>query len=218
MDLKPTVDKSVMEFVLGLLKKYKEMEDDSKSKYIYCCHNEFDAGSGTDFEHLSNNRCIVVKTKLNPVHMVSIMGIFQSVYDINYWRYEDLEHNECYNCDIMLNKLYEDYPCFEEMDEEIDETSIPLKYSVLRRKLIDGDVGEWFKLYTAIDSKTNTLKLSVWSDGIRRLSVDEEIIYFNLPKKDEECEKAQKVYTLSDIIKMLEDDMKSGNHYNLRIE
>ncbi len=206
-------DKSVMMFVLGLLKKYKNMEDDSKLNYIYCCHNEFDCNNVTGFEGLSNNKCIVVKTKLNPIHMVSIMSIFQSIYDVNYWQYEDLEINECYNCDIMLNRLYEDYP----HSEDVNENNIPSKYSGLRQKLVEGDVDEWFKIYTSIAMKENVLKSSVWSDGIRRISVDEEIIYFNKPNKKDETEQKQKVYMLTDIMKMLEDDIKCVNSTGSRI-
>lgn len=197
-----STDKSVMKFVYDLLAKYKELETKSKSNYIYGCHNEFDAYNATEFEELSNNMCIVVKTKLNPIHMVSIMRMFQSIYDDNYWPYEDLEYGDCFNCDIMLNKLYDDYPY-----DETEEFIVPDEYAELRQKLVDGDVDEWFKLYTSIAKKNYVLRSSVWSNGVRYFSVESEIIFFSQPKNKNKYNGKQIVYTLDDIMEMVVNKM-----------
>jgi hypothetical protein len=218
-DYHSKTDKKIMKFVYDLMSKYKQMESESTNEYIYSCHNEFDSNV-SEFEGLSNGNYIVVKTKLNPIHMPIIMRMFQSIYDDSYWPYEDLE-NECYSCDGYLSDLYEDYP-----DDEFEVDDIPEKYRELRQKLLNYDVDEWFKLLTSYSEKNHKLEHNK-SEDIDY--VDEEWIFHEPPKKsyydedqyedededDEEDENetnklyTQKFYTLDNIMEMLENDMKT---------
>ncbi len=225
-------DPKLIKFVYDLMSKYKQLESESTSKIIYSCHNEFDSNNVTEFEGLSNGNYIVVKTKLNPVHMPTIMRMFQSIYDDNYWPYEDLE-NECYSCDYFLSKVYEDYPDYR---YEFNDDDVPEKYRELRQKLLNYDVEEWFKLLTSHSEKNYKLGFNTRHKDHH---VEEEWIFYEPPPKnyyeedqyeeeedneddeeeedddeeeeDDEKKKlyTQKFYTLNDILAMLENDMKT---------
>ncbi len=201
-------DKHILQFVYDLMSKYKELETESTSNIIYSCHNEFDSNNVCEFEGLSNGNYIVVKTKLNPIHMPEIMRMFQSIYEDNYWSYEELNH-ECYSCDMFLMEMY---------NEEEEKTR------EIRDKLLKYDVDEWFKLLVSHSEKHNKLE---FNEKEEIYYVDEEKIFYEPPRKeyyeediyeetdeetDENDEKnyyTQKFYTLDDILEMLENDMKT---------
>jgi hypothetical protein len=208
VDFHSKTEKKVLKFVYDLMSKYKQVESESTSDYIYICHNEFDGNNVSEFEGLSNGNYIVVKTKLNLVYMPTIMRMFQSIYDDNYWPYEDLE-NECYSCDMYLSEVY---------DYDIDG-EIPEEHREIREKLLNYDVDEWFKLLTSYAEKKYKLKHNKDEDSHY---VEEERIFYEPPKKNYyeedkyEVEKdnesnlyTQKFYTLDNILEMLENDMKS---------
>src|SRR5258708_28142706 len=95
--------KSLVRNILKRLEEYEGKHDPKVNKYRYICHNEFDSNT-SDFENLSNNRLLVVKTRLTGNILILLMDIFHAIYDDNYWRFES---DEVFD-DLQFPFKYED--------------------------------------------------------------------------------------------------------------
>jgi hypothetical protein len=76
------------EYLSTILEKYIEMEEKSELPTKYYVHNEFDANNVTDFEGFSNDFLIVLKSKLPPKQITTVMYFFQNIYDCNNYAFE----------------------------------------------------------------------------------------------------------------------------------
>lgn len=173
------------ELAKKILQEYSKLEEtrdtlDTYYSYLYYCHTEFDSNV-TEFEGLSNSNKIVVKSKLNSKYMPIVMQIFQNIYDNNYWRLSKSD------TDGFISFAIE-YDYFKLTKKELN-------------RLNNYDFNEWMNF---LEKYSNQYKIR-YNEGIK--SVDEERIYDEIPTIDTQyypgSKKQQKVYTLTDIIKLI---------------
>ena len=111
-------------FIKRLLSFYQEKEDDTDYRHEkYYTHSSFD-DILTNFETLSNNNVIGIKTRLNHLDATIILFLFEKLYDNNY-SYDDLEdlidENNIYE---TINNLEEHFIVLFDEDTESSNLSI----------------------------------------------------------------------------------------------
>jgi hypothetical protein len=189
----PSVDtqNKIINLAKNILTHYENLENllefttrsqNQINNYIYYCHSEFDSNT-TEFESLSNANKIVLKTKLNKKYVPGIMRLFQCIYDNNYWIFED---------NSWFGATY-------------DDSEINLDQNTVQSLLTYENVNEWIQVF----DKFNEL------EGDESEQCDEnnnfignERIYEEIPNVDNSytnIRKRQKIYTLSDIKRLLEE-------------
>lgn len=110
-DIKKLIDK--------ILNHFHEKEQIITDKQIrYYCNNEFDSNQ-TEFEKLSNQRALVLKSKLHKNEVSVIMSIFNALYSKNFWIFED---NEYQNIDEWIEFLLDNFDGtdMKVFDQEVD--------------------------------------------------------------------------------------------------
>jgi hypothetical protein len=70
-------------YLKQILQKFIDLENTSSLPYKYYVHHEYDDNNATEFEDLSNQFLIILKSKLNPKLIPIIMFFFQCIYDEN---------------------------------------------------------------------------------------------------------------------------------------
>ncbi len=163
----------MLEMMKSLLNKYIEKESTLDSEYKYYCHNC--GNPETEFQHLSNCNKIVLKTRLEPIYISTIMLLFESIYSNNYCDFED----ESILYDWIQDKNLE------------NEISI--------EKIQNYDVDEWWK-YSQLVALTNIDKVE--RDYIYNELIYNQIPQVN-KDYDNRTKKKQKIYELKDILKLI---------------
>lgn len=162
----------------NVLQEYVKIENNITNNYQYYCHTEFD-GSVTEFEGLSNSNKIVLKSRLNIKYIPIIMSIFQNIYDKNYWH-------------LSENGFLDD--SFTGYDLVNDE-----RFEILSSSTIN--LEEWLKF---LDELSSNYKVST---SKRNSEIEDERIYETIPDVEAsyfpQSKKSQKVYTLQDIIDLI---------------
>lgn len=77
----------MLTMIKSLLDKYIDEENNLTNEYKYYCHTSKDPES--EFDHLSNCNKLVVKTRLDPIHIPTIMLFFECIYKDEYSILED---------------------------------------------------------------------------------------------------------------------------------
>lgn len=136
------------EFAKKILQEYAKIEESLDNSYTYYCHTEYDSNV-TEFEGLSNSNKIVLKSKINSKYIPIIIGLFQDIYDNNYWRLSKS------NADGYIYFAIDDD--FQLTDEEIE-------------KLNNYDLQEWMTFLDKYSNKYIDHKYSIDSNK-------EQIVY-----------------------------------------
>lgn len=167
------------EFSKKILQEYVKIEESLDNSYNYYCHTEYDSNV-TEFEGLSNSNKIVLKSKINSKYIPIIIGLFQDIYDNNYWR---------------LSKSYIDGYIYFAIDDDFQLTDEEIE------KLNNYDLQEWM---TFLDKYSNKY---IVKKNKSEYFVEEIRIYKQLPNIDHkysiDSNKEQIVYTLADIVNLI---------------
>ena len=84
-------NKKIKNLVKNILQFYIEKEKNNNNKIHFYAHDEWDSNQ-TDFEALSNERRIILKTQLTDNKDISIIfNLFQGIYDNNLWIFDEEE-------------------------------------------------------------------------------------------------------------------------------
>jgi hypothetical protein len=84
--IKKSSNQKIIKLVNDLLVYLISLDSGSNPKYY--CHSEYDSGL-TNFERLSNDNAIILKTSLNYKYIPTVMTLFQCIYDKNYYIFEN---------------------------------------------------------------------------------------------------------------------------------
>jgi hypothetical protein len=153
----------------------------------YFVHQEFDSNV-TDFEGLSNDNKIVLKSSLAYLDIFIIMKFFQMIYDDNYYLFEDADD---FNAFLGDDELI----CDEDSDVlfKYEDHNIWLKYLTKYYEDFVGDDIENF----AGDETENNLGVEIF-DLLVFFNKPNPLCYFSKMKNTE-----QKVYCIDDIIELI---------------
>lgn len=173
----------IINLIKEILTHYEELDSQSSNEIKYFCHNEYDSNV-TEFEGLSNSNKIVLKTKINLIHIPAIMKIFQGIYDNNYYMFETSEFAEMIydNCDreFTQNELNE-LMSYENIDSWLEV------FDIYNHDSVDTD---------------NDL-----DDGQNDSYIGNERIYDSVPvpNNNYRSNKRQKIYTIGSIKQILDE-------------
>jgi len=168
------------EYFKKILQEFAKIEEKNDIPYTYYCHTEHHSNVNK-FEALSNSNKIVVKSKLNAKYMPIIIGIFNNIYENNYWRLSRNNEN---------GTLYYTIDDFRLSIDELTKTFS----NDLHDEMASLDI--YTNQYT-IKTNTNNNQKVVYCERIfdEVPIIDDEYLY------DSNIE--QKVYTLTDIINLI---------------
>lgn len=180
--------KNILEFLKSILEFLIIKETESKNTFKYYTHLEFDSNT-TKFESLSNSNKIVLNSNLDDIGIYLVMILFQSIYDENYYKFEDLTEDSIFQIDEML------FPFTRQNLTELEILKNPIQYIVM------------FYYYNRnIKSEKIVKRKSEYGEiGY----IEENYIYLEIPKILEkyDCKQnkdiTQKIYTIKDILDLL---------------
>lgn len=178
------IQNSIIHLIKEILTHYEELDSQSSNETKYYCHTEFDSNV-TEFEGLSNCNKIMLKTKLNTIHIPGLMRIFQAIYDNNYNMFETKDFAENIYCDC---------------DRNIDNNDLTELMSY-------NNVDTWLELLDLY----NNLKTDLEKDSDEDLNnnyVGNERFFDIVPTSNNsynQCQKRQKIYTIGNIKQLLDE-------------
>jgi hypothetical protein len=181
------------ELVKGVLQYYKEKDDKSERslKYYHLFEEE---PLESEFELYSNNRLLLVKSKLDKMDMSVILSIFNNIYDGNYYIFEDFDYlRECFN---DLNKENEDDS--EEESDDDDDSEDDLEEIETDDEDIQTQMNEDFELMKTYDLKY----VELWVQYLNLIEIYDLKSYKKVPKPLLK-NKQQKIYEIEDLINMV---------------
>lgn len=164
----------IINLIKEILSHYEELDNHSSNQIKYYCHTEFDSNV-TEFEGLSNCNKIVLKSKLNTIHIPGIMKIFQAIYDNNYYMFEDRDFAlEIYdNNDLVFN------------DQHMNDL---MSYE---------NVDMWLELFDMFNNDCETS-----DDFIHNEKIYDDV---PMPSNNYRIQKRQKIYTIASIKQLLDE-------------
>jgi hypothetical protein len=192
---------NIMFLIKQILTHYIELEKSCESNpTLYYTHTEWDSHL-TEFEGLSNSNKIVFESKLDKKFIPGIMGIFQSIYDNNFWKFEDTEWVE----DCVYGDLDPSDP------EYPSETFIStlIEYTTANSLSKWLEVLDKFNSNEANDNEDNDESNQyigsnkIWN-YIPVINSDLQPSTLNVPSASGK-KRRQKVYTLEKILKLLDN-------------
>ena len=181
--------------VKKILQYYVKKENNIKNtEYIFYIHTEYDSNV-TDFERLSNENKILLKSKLQIVDISIILKIFQCIYDKNYIIFK----KEC----LYFEEFFYNY-----FDENIAEIYPNLFISTYENLDI------WIDFLTKITTEKYNCEINN-SDSEDELKLDyldtENKFEFDciekfkkIPNVIGNSETKQKIFEIKDIIKLID--------------
>ena len=165
--------------IINLIKKifahYIELEKNSSNNILYYTHTEFDSNV-TEFEGLCNSNKIVLATKLDKHHIPAIMQIFKSIYSNNFWIFETT---------VWVDIIYHDKYNTDDVDSLMSYDNVNL----------------WMQVFDKFNTDEN-------ENENDELDESNNNIYDHIPSVCSEyykSKKKQKIYTLDDISKLLDN-------------
>lgn len=186
---------NILNKIKTLLKKilqyYVEKENKIKNtEYMFYIHTEFDSNV-TEFEGLSNENKILLKSKLQIVDIPIILKIFQCIYDKNYFIFkeESLHFEECFL----------DY-----FDEDITD----IYFEENRTKLFNyADLDIWIDFLTKIKTEQYNCEINdLDSENTEDIedNFDFNIKFKEIPNAIGNSKTKQKLFKIKDIIELIE--------------